>query len=66
MPTIFRIGAARVVIYLNDHLPAHVQVLDGGQHAVFNLHCPHGPPAMLRNHGSRKSTQTLSLAGCKT
>ncbi|MDP9153774.1 MAG: DUF4160 domain-containing protein [Pseudomonadota bacterium] len=51
MPTIFRIGAARVVIYLNDHMPAHVHVLDGNQHAVFNLHCPNGPPALVRNHG---------------
>jgi len=37
MPTIFRIGAARVVIYLNDRQPAHVHVLDGKQHAIFNL-----------------------------
>lgn len=51
MPTIFRIGAARVVIYLNDHQPAHVHVLDGKQHAIFNLHCPAGPPSLQKNHG---------------
>lgn len=27
MPTIFRIGAVRVVIYPNDHRPAHVHVV---------------------------------------
>lgn len=51
MPTIFRIGAARVVIYTNDHRPAHVHVMEVGNHAVFNLQCPGGPPDLRENHG---------------
>ena len=51
MPTIFRIGAARAVIDLNDHHPAHVHVLDVRQHAIFDLNCPAGPPDLQKNHG---------------
>jgi len=58
MPTIFRIGAARVVIYTNDHRPAHVHVVGAGNHAVFNLQCPGGPPDMRENHGFSKADVT--------
>jgi hypothetical protein len=51
MPTVFRIGATRVVIYPNDHRPAHVHVIGVGKQAVFNLHCPDGPPGVRENHG---------------
>lgn len=44
MPAIDCIGGARVVIYLNDHRPAHVHVLQGDCHAVLVLRCPDGPP----------------------
>lgn len=33
----------RVVIYPNDHRPAHVHVIGNGCEAVFNLNCPNGP-----------------------
>ncbi|MDN7176656.1 DUF4160 domain-containing protein [Caballeronia sp. SEWSISQ10-4 2] len=39
------------MIYLNDHRPAHVHVLDGRQHAIFDLNCPVGAPALQKNHG---------------
>lgn len=54
MPTILRIGASRVVIYPNDHRPAHVHVVGVGNHAVFNLQCPGGPPDLRENYGFSK------------
>ena len=37
MPTVLRIGGLRVVIYSNDHPPAHVHVLGPGWLVVINL-----------------------------
>ncbi len=51
MPTVARIGAFRVVVYPNDHRPAHVHVIGGGCEAVFNLNCPGGPPQLRENFG---------------
>ncbi|MDO9610234.1 MAG: DUF4160 domain-containing protein [Serpentinimonas sp.] len=51
MPTILRLGGLRVVIYPNDHRPAHVHVIGGGGEAVFALHCPGGPPALRESSG---------------
>jgi hypothetical protein len=51
MPTIKRIGSLRVVIYPNDHRPAHVHVIGGGCEAVFHLHCPTGPIELRENFG---------------
>jgi hypothetical protein len=51
MPTILRIGGLRVVIYPNDHRPAHVHVIGAGREAVFDLHCPGGPPELRENYG---------------
>lgn len=55
MPTVLTIFGLRVVIYPNDHRPAHVHVIGNGCEAVFNLHCPKGPPELRENYGfSRK------------
>ena len=51
MPTVARIGGLRVVVYPNDHRPAHVHVMGGGCEAVFNLNCPDGPPELRENFG---------------
>jgi hypothetical protein len=51
VPTIFRFGGLRAVIYPNDHRPAHVHVIGAGHEAVFNLHCPNGPPELRENFG---------------
>ena len=37
MPTVLRIDGLRVVIYPNDHPPAHVHVLGPGWVVVINL-----------------------------
>jgi hypothetical protein len=42
LPTVLRFGGVRVVIYLNDHRPAHVHAIGRGCEAVFNLNCPAG------------------------
>lgn len=37
MPTILRLDGLRIVIYPNDHQPAHVHVLGPGWEAVVDL-----------------------------
>jgi hypothetical protein len=39
-----------VVVYPNDHSPAHVHVMGGGCEAVFNLNCPVGPVELRENY----------------
>jgi len=51
MPTVLRIDGLRVTIYPNDHRPAHVHVIGAGCEAVFDLHCPDGPPELRENFG---------------
>ena len=51
MPTVLRYSAYRVVIYTNDHRPAHVHVVGPNCEAVFRLHCPVGPPELRESMG---------------
>jgi hypothetical protein len=51
MPTILRFGALKVVVYPNDHRPAHVHVIGLGCEAVFNLNCAAGPVLLRENYG---------------
>ncbi len=51
MPTVLRFGRVRVMIYTNDHRPAHIHVWEGRKQAVFNLNCPGGPVALRENYG---------------
>ena len=46
----------RVVVFPNDHRPAHVHVIGRGGEAVFDLNCPAGPVGLRENYGfpSRK------------
>ena len=50
MVTVDRIGGLRVVIYPNDHRPAHVHVIGNDCEAVFKLNCPKGPPELRENY----------------
>ena len=59
MPTVWRLGSLHVVIYPNDHRPAHVHVIGGGREAVFNLHCPEGPPTLRESY--RFSARELAV-----
>lgn len=66
MPTVLRLDGLRVVIYPNDHRPAHVHVRGATGEAVFILHCPDGPPSLRESFGfnSRELSQIQSdLAG---
>ncbi len=51
MPTVLTIFGLRVVIYTNDHRPAHVHILGKGCEAVLNLKCPGGPLELRENYG---------------
>jgi hypothetical protein len=46
-----RIGGLRVVIWPNDHRPAHVHFKGADGEAVFNLHCPGGRPTLRESYG---------------
>ena len=51
MPTIVRMRNIRIVIYANDHRPAHVHAIRGDEFSVFDLNCPDGPPELKEAHG---------------
>lgn len=51
MPVVLRFNGLRVVIYPNDHRPAHIHVMGAEAEAVFILHCPDGPPELRENFG---------------
>ena len=42
-----------MVIYPNDHRPAHVHVMGKGCESVFRLNAPAGPPELRENYGFR-------------
>jgi hypothetical protein len=54
MPTIFRFDGFRVVIYPNDHSPAHVHVIGTTAEAVFELHCAEGPVTLRESYNLEK------------
>lgn len=51
MPTVLWLGALRVVVYPNDHRPAHVHVIGQGHEAVFELNRPQGGVTLRENYG---------------
>jgi hypothetical protein len=51
VPSVMRIDDLRIVVYPNDHRPAHVHVIGRGYEAVFNLNCPTGPVELRENYG---------------
>jgi hypothetical protein len=63
MPTVLRFEGLRVVVYPNDHRPAHVHVIGRGREAIFNLNCPAGPVNVRENYGfSRRETVRIRKA----
>jgi hypothetical protein len=50
MPTVLKFEGLRVLIYPNDHRPAHVHVIGRGCEAVFNLNCRRGPIELRENY----------------
>jgi Domain of unknown function (DUF4160) len=55
MPTLFSFDGLRVVVYPNDHRPAHVHVIGPDREVVFNLRCPDGPPVLRDNYDFRSA-----------
>ena len=51
MSVVFRFAGLRVVIWPNDHRPAHVHVMSSDAEAVFKLNCPFGPPELRESMG---------------
>jgi hypothetical protein len=51
VPTVLRFDGLRVVIYLNDHAPAHVHIIGPNGRAIFLLNCPAGPVVPRSVHG---------------
>lgn len=66
MATVLRINGLRVVIYSNDHRPAHVHVIGNDCEAVFNLNCPNGPPELRQNFGFSAAELTKIEAALTT
>ncbi len=64
MPSIDRVGAVRITIYLNDHRPAHVHAVKGRCKAVLILNCPFGPPGILENVGFSRAEMRRILEQC--
>ena len=62
MPTVLRFSGLRVVVYPNDHRPAHVHVIGGGCEAVFELNGPGGPPRLRENYGFTQRQLAMVLA----
>jgi hypothetical protein len=60
MPTVARLGGLRVVVYPNDHRPAHVHVMGAGKEAVFVLNCPQGPPT-IRGYAGFSGTELRGI-----
>jgi len=58
-----RLDGLRVVVYPNDHRPAHVHLIGRGCEAVFSLNCPAGPVELRENYGfpSRKVSHVLDV-----
>ena len=54
MRTISRIGGLRVVIYPNDHRPAHLHLIGDGEVMVM-LNCPDGPSELRASDGFSRS-----------
>lgn len=51
MPTVLRFGGLRVVIYPNDHRPAHIHVIGSSHECVFKLGCATGTVTLRENYG---------------
>jgi hypothetical protein len=60
MVTVLRVDGLRVVIYVNDHLPAHVHVFGNGE-AKINLIGPEGLPDLIWADNMTRSEVRRSL-----
>ena len=64
MVTIYRASGLRVVIFVNDHEPAHVHVFGDGE-AKINLAWPDGEPDLVWAIGMKRSEVRRAMAVVK-
>jgi hypothetical protein len=57
VPTILRFRNFRIVIYINDHPPAHVHARGPDMEAVFYLNCPDGPVSLRQRYNMNDSEE---------
>jgi hypothetical protein len=63
MPALFHVGRYRIVIYLNDHGPAHVHAIGPDGYARFALGRSQGDVALMEVEGiSRASLRRIAAA----
>lgn len=55
MVTVLREAGLRVVIFANDHLPAHVHVFGDGETKIDLAGGPDGVPRLLRAEGATRA-----------
>ncbi len=60
MPTVLRIDGYQIMIYLDDHLPAHVHVFARGCELVVNLNVS-SKYVSVRNNDGFKSSEIGSI-----
>jgi hypothetical protein len=55
MPTILRFRGFNIMIFVDDHEPAHVHAIGHGGFAVYELFCPDGPVGFREGIGLKRS-----------
>lgn len=55
MPTILRFRGFNIMIFVDDHVPAHVHAYGHGGVIVFELGCPNGPVVFRDGSGLKRS-----------
>lgn len=61
MPTILRLGNLRIVIFPNDHRPAHVHVVSPAGEAKIRIGTLSRKPSLLQNDGLSKKELSVAL-----
>jgi hypothetical protein len=61
MPTIFRRDGFAVLIYTNDHRPAHVHIFKAEGEVVVQMGNAHTPPRVRENIGMSRRHERAAL-----
>lgn len=61
MPTIYRQDGFEVMIYTNDHRPAHVHIFKAEAEVIINLSTATGPPRVRTNIGMGRADERRAL-----
>lgn len=61
MPTVLRVEGLRIVIWPNDHAPAHVHVFSAEAEAKIELGDAGGHPKLIENRRMKSATLAKAL-----